>query len=167
MGKNKTWLIIGLCGLTGLIHSTAFAWGGSYHHRGSHWYRHGWFGLDVVVAAPPLGTLVTTLPGGYTTVVVGGAPYYYYDNVYYRRGPSGYVVIPAPVAAPTSVVEPPVLVSQTPVAAGDTATINVPNSNGSYTPVTLVKRGNGYVGPQGEFYAGNPTVEQLKALYGK
>lgn len=49
----------------------------------------------------------------------------------------------------------------------DTVTIYVPNSNGSYTPITLVKHGNGYLGPQGEYYAGNPTVAQLKVLYGR
>ena len=45
--------------------------------------------------------------------------------------------------------------------------INIPNNNGSYTAITLIKRGNGYVGPQGEFYPGKPTVEQLRALYGR
>ena len=49
----------------------------------------------------------------------------------------------------------------------DTLTINIPNSKGSYTSVTLVKRGTGYVGPQGEYYEGHPTVDQLKTLYGK
>ena len=51
-------------------------------------------------------------------------------------------------------------------ALKDTATINIPNSKGGFTPVRLVKHNNGYIGPQGEFYAGHPTVEQLKALYG-
>ena len=27
--------------------------------------------------------------------------------------------------------------------------------------------GDGFVGPQGEYYPGHPTVEQLKILYGK
>jgi len=48
---------------------------------------------------------------------------------------------------------------------GDTATIYVPNSAGRFTPVKLVKRGNGYTGPQGEFYPHSPTIAQLKALY--
>jgi hypothetical protein len=46
-------------------------------------------------------------------------------------------------------------------------TINVPNEKGDFTPVKLVKHDKGYIGPQGEFYADHPTVEQLKALYGK
>jgi hypothetical protein len=44
--------------------------------------------------------------------------------------------------------------------------INIPNSRGGYNPVKLVKTEKGYVGPQGELYAENPTVEQLKVLYG-
>jgi hypothetical protein len=46
-------------------------------------------------------------------------------------------------------------------------TVNVPNTNGSFTPVTLIKQKDGYIGPQGEYYPGNPTVDQLKVLYGK
>ena len=44
--------------------------------------------------------------------------------------------------------------------------INIPNSKGGFTPVRLIKHKNGYIGPQGEFYAGHPTVDALKALYG-
>src|ERR1700691_3305043 len=49
-------------------------------------------------------------------------------------------VIAQPAAAPTSVY------------SGDTVTINVPNSSGGYTAVVLKRSGNGYIGPQGEFY---------------
>lgn len=48
-----------------------------------------------------------------------------------------------------------------------TIVINVPNHNGSYTPIALRKSGRGYIGPQGEYYHGNPTVAQLAALYGR
>ncbi|MDD5216597.1 MAG: DUF6515 family protein [Candidatus Omnitrophica bacterium] len=46
-------------------------------------------------------------------------------------------------------------------------TVNVPNANGSFTPVTLTKSAKGYVGPSGEFYPEKPTEEQLKMLYAK
>lgn len=49
----------------------------------------------------------------------------------------------------------------------DVPAINIPNSRGGYTAVTLKKAGTGYVGPQGEYYSDNPTVEQLKVLYGR
>jgi uncharacterized protein YcfJ len=48
-----------------------------------------------------------------------------------------------------------------------TVTINVTNSNGSITPVTLRKQGVVYIGPRGETYPTLPTQEQLKqAGYG-
>ena len=50
--------------------------------------------------------------------------------------------------------------------AANTTIINVKNSNGSYTPVTLRRVGNQYAGPRGEYYPGLPTEEQLKVAYG-
>ncbi len=69
---------------------------------------------------------------------------------------------PAPVvvAQPSSVVP-------SATYSGDTVTINVPNSNGGYTAVVLKRSGNGFVGPQGEYYAQIPTTAQLQAMYGK
>lgn len=49
----------------------------------------------------------------------------------------------------------------------NTVTINITNSNGSITPVTLRKQGVVYIGPRGETYTSLPTEEQLKkAGYG-
>jgi hypothetical protein len=48
----------------------------------------------------------------------------------------------------------------------NTVTVNVTNSNGSVTPVTLRKQGVGYVGPRGEYYSSLPTSKQLKPVYG-
>ena len=45
--------------------------------------------------------------------------------------------------------------------------VEIPNSDGTYTEVKLTKTEGGYNGPQGEFYKGNPTVKQLKILYGE
>ncbi len=47
-----------------------------------------------------------------------------------------------------------------------TVVINVQNSNGSYTPVTLRRAGNQYIGPRGEYYSALPTEQQLKVAYG-
>ena len=52
-------------------------------------------------------------------------------------------------------------------ADGTSITVNVPNANGSYTPVVIHQSGNGFVGPQGEYYEVMPTKKQLKALYGR
>jgi hypothetical protein len=51
-------------------------------------------------------------------------------------------------------------------SVGDSVTLYVPNSKGRFTAVTLIKRANGYSGPQGEFYPNNPTIAQLRAIYG-
>lgn len=50
--------------------------------------------------------------------------------------------------------------------AANTVVINVKNSNGSVTPVTLQRQGNEYVGPRGEHYIQLPTEEQLRSIYG-
>jgi hypothetical protein len=106
---------------------------------------------------------VTTLPYGHRTVVIGGRGYYTYDNIYYSRCPTGYVVVPQPVY-----VNPAPVQTIVPVQGqdGEAIVVNVPNSTGGFTPVRLTRSRDGYVGPQGEYYAGNPTVQQLKVLYG-
>jgi len=47
-----------------------------------------------------------------------------------------------------------------------TYVVNVQNSNGSYTPVTLHRVGGEWIGPRGERYMALPTQEQLRPLYG-
>lgn len=125
-----------------------------YHYYGGRFYQPSWFGFDIALRIPSIGTVISTLPFGYRTVVVGGDTYYNYDNIYYRSYPNkGYVV-----------VQQPTVVTQ---FEYNTVVVNVPDTNGGYTAVTLMRHGDGYVGPQGEYYPGNPTVEQLKALYGR
>jgi len=48
----------------------------------------------------------------------------------------------------------------------NTTVVNITNSNGSITPVTLRRSGNVWVGPRGEQYMSMPTPEQLKPIYG-
>lgn len=97
--------------------------------------------------------------------MVGNNRYYYYDDVYYVDSPTGYIVVPEPVTTTRVVAVQPAatVVSNVP---GEVIVVNVPNSNGSFTPVKMTKRNDGYVGPQGEYYASHPTVAQLKVLYG-
>jgi hypothetical protein len=140
-----------------------------YSYHDGRFYRPGLFGFEFVLGIPPVGAIVTALPAGHRTIIVAGASYYYYENIYYRPCPTGYVVVsaPAPVPTPAPVVYAPAANVQFQAPVQERVTVNVPNSNGSYTPVTLTRRENGYVGPQGEFYPQNPTVEQLRALYGR
>ncbi len=131
-----------------------------YHYRNGRFFRVGWFGLEIAVVTPPMGAVITVLPFGHRIVVVNGATYYSYNNIYYQPCPMGYVVIPQPL-------ERTVVLAENRVLASGNVTINVPNVNGSYTSIMLVKKDNGYIGPQGEYYPEHPTIEQLKALYGR
>ncbi|MCM8794340.1 MAG: glycine zipper domain-containing protein [Candidatus Omnitrophica bacterium] len=47
-----------------------------------------------------------------------------------------------------------------------TVVINVRNTNGSITPITIRREGNLYVGPRGEIYTQLPTEDQLRPVYG-
>jgi uncharacterized protein YcfJ len=47
-----------------------------------------------------------------------------------------------------------------------TYVVNVQNSNGSITPVTLHRAGGEWIGPRGERYLSLPTAEQLRPVYG-
>jgi hypothetical protein len=47
-----------------------------------------------------------------------------------------------------------------------TSYVNIPNPNGSVTPVMIKRQGNVWVGPKGEQYTSYPTVDQLKPVYG-
>jgi hypothetical protein len=157
---------------------SAFRGGGGFYHS-----NHGNYGWGVpywftdYTPVPPIGAFVAYLPDGYTRVLVDGSTYYYGSGYYLMPYSSGYVVVAEPVNA---IVEMPAVVApdqaqgvragtqpmESKTTSHDTTTINVPNSKGGFTQVTLVKHKNGYVGPQGEFYASHPTVDELKALYG-
>ncbi|MFA5117262.1 MAG: DUF6515 family protein [Candidatus Omnitrophota bacterium] len=186
----KVFLMVLLCLLTIAPYSAAFARDGGrgygdmrgYHRGGGHYrshreavvvdhrrhyyhygrfYRPGRFGFSYRFNAPIRGAFITHLPFGYSTVIVAGEPYYRYNHIYYRRHQRGYYVVPAPV-----IIAPPQVEPLTAASGSGIVTINVPNARGGYNAVTLEKRGTGYIGPQGEYYEGNPTMEQLRALYG-
>ena len=145
--------------------------GGRYTYRDHRYYREGaWW--DFGVTALAVGAILASRPDNGRYVVVNGANYYYVDGNYYQQVPQGYMLVQAPVvvAAPATnyYVAPaaPVIV-QSPAGEGQPVDVNVPNSDGTFTKITLFRHGNGYKGPQGEFYPGNPSVEQLRALYGR
>jgi hypothetical protein len=180
MLKSKVLVVaVLLLAFTVSYSANAFAWGGRgggshghYYYRGGRWHDSGWFWGSFATGLA-LGAIVATLPPYHETVYVRGAPYYYYDGTYYRPYSTGYIVVPAPatttvvtVPAATNVVIAPA-VTQPQVVSGETAVVNIPNAGGGYTPVTLTKYKTGYLGPQGEYYEGHPTVDQLRVLYGR
>lgn len=134
---------------------------------------------DYVLVNPPVGAYVNWIPPDFQPVIINGRTFYTDNGVYYRLTPNGYKVVQPPVvyAQPQEVIEAqPVVAAPAPPAPPampmpadpqGSFTVNVPNSSGGYTSVVVTRSGNGYVGPQGEFYATFPTVAQLKAMYGK
>ena len=123
--------------------STAFAWGGHWS-RTSRRHKRSYLHSNY-----------------YALPIVGGLTYLYLYSLANRKQETTYYVMP-------STVERVIVSSERPIRGrSESVVINIPNSNGSYTQVTLTKSGDGYIGPQGEYYTGHPTVEELKVLYGE
>ena len=135
-----------------------------------------------VVVPAPVGAVVTAVPPGCQPVIVDGTTYYTINGVTYMYTPNGYQVVPPPMSiVRREPVSPTVLISQqapnisakppapppATTKTEDVYTVNIPNVRGTYTPVTLRRSGNGFVGPQGEYYTEFPRIEQLKVMYGK
>ncbi len=124
-----------------------------------------------VVIAPPVGVVVDEIPWGCHRVIVNGRIYYTNGNVYYQSTRDGYVVVDSPlVVAPSQVTvintpqtDPNVYINNN----VESFTVNIPNHRGGYTAVSLQRSGDGFIGPQGEFYPDFPSVEQLKVMYAK
>jgi hypothetical protein len=95
-----------------------------------------------------------------TTFIYKGTPYFYYNGVYFMRVGNVFAATTPPF---TGYSNPDAAYAQG--QATDTVTCNVPAGEG-FVPVKLVKLDKGYVGPQGEFYPAEPTVDELKSIYG-
>jgi hypothetical protein len=121
---------------------------------------------EYIVVPPPSGIVVYALPAQYNQVVIDGTVYYTYNGVYYSRVAQGYQVVPPP----------PVVVDAATVSAVSTSsapdeeevfTVNIPLAKGGYKAVVIKRDGEGFQGPQGEFYPEFPKVQQLKVMYAK
>ncbi len=163
-----------------------------YYDEGVYYQR---MGNGYIVVSEPVGPVVTTIPAGYQPTIINGVAYYTINGATYMSTPNGYQVVPqptivqavpqpaivqvapqpnivvapnsaAPQAAPNPAVENTVQGSSA-ANAQDSFTVNIPNSKGTYTPVTLQRFGNGFIGPQREYYTQFPSIEQLKVMYAK
>ena len=144
--------------------------GGRYYYYDGVYYTR--VERDYVVIAPPTGAVVSTIPDHYQTVVINGVTYYRADGAYYVYTHQGYQVVPQPVvvaAQPAPVSPASTQVTVVPAASNtdEMYTLNIPNDKGGYAAVTIKRSGNGFTGPQGEFYAEFPKVAQLRAMYAK
>jgi hypothetical protein len=152
---------------------TIWAGGARYYYYDGLYYSYAGYG-DYVIVNPPVGAYVAAIPPDFQPVLINGRTYYTDNGVYYiLTRHHGYKVVVAPVvyAQPQQVVvtqaPPAVVAAPVTVNAQDAFPVNIPNNSGGYTSVVIKRSGNGYVGPQGEFYAQFPSVSQLKAMYGK
>ena len=152
---------------------TIWAGGSRYYYYDGLYYTYAGYG-DYVIVNPPVGAYVSTIPPDFQPVLINGRTYYTDNGVYYiLTRHHGYKVVVEPVvyAQPQQVVvtQPAPVVVSAPVAVNtqDAFPVNIPNNSGGYTSIIIKRSGNGYVGPQGEFYAQFPSVAQLKAMYGK
>lgn len=144
-------------------------WPGSYYY-GDPYYHHYY---DPYYADPyyyPATVVVAS--SNYQPVVVNGVTYYVNNGVYYVYTQYGYQAVSTPVATSQPVVQVPTVVASTPTVStaastDDSITINIPNNKGGYSAVLLKRSGNGFIGPQGEFYSEFPKVSQLQVMYGK
>ena len=138
-----------------------------YYHQG-YFYRRG---VDrYVIVNAPVGAVIPEVPYGYEIIVVNGRRYLHYNHTYYLKEPRGYVVVADPLYdGVTLPLDTPALERFHPVppdASPGQYTVNIPDAQGGYIPVTLARKGGGFIGPQGEYYPEFPSVEQLKVMYG-
>jgi len=146
-------------------------WPGSYYY-GDPYYYHPYYADPYYYPST-----VVVSSSSYQPVIVNGVTYYVNNGVYYLYTQYGYQAVPAPAGASLPVITPVTTpsvevasvspISSTPGVGEDSITINIPNNKGGYTAVLLKKSGNGFIGPQGEFYPEFPKVSQLQTMYGK
>ena len=137
-------------------------WPGSYYYGNPYYYP---YYADPYYAP----SYVVVSSSNYQPVVVNGVTYYINNGVYYIYTQYGYqaVATPVGVTAPATQIAPAMVTSAVNTSTDETLTINIPNDKGGYSAVLLKKSGNGFIGPQGEFYSEFPKVSQLKLMYGK
>lgn len=124
-----------------------------------------------VVVQPPVAAASVIAPPVITPLAAAVAPAPAPISAMPAAAPS----MTAPQAAPQQVPAPSQAAQAAapdeddkPTSDGDNKfDIYIPNNNGSYTLVTLMKTDKGFLGPQGEFYEDHPTVEQLRKRYNK
>lgn len=148
-------------------HHTLIALGGHRYYYSDGVYYRGYPGNYEIISAP-IGVVVSSIPWGYHQRWIHGKIYYEYNDTYYVPILGGYQVVQPPIIEQTTTMIAPQRQANFIVAdINEDLTINIPNLQGGYTPVILKRSGNGFIGPQGEFYSEFPRVSQLKVMYGK
>ena len=84
----------------------------------------------------------------------------YIDRANYV-GPADYVPIEP------EYINGPLVISNVIALPTDEFTVNIPNTHGGYNAVVIKRSGDGFIGPQGEYYPEFPRVFQLQMKYGQ
>lgn len=142
-------------------------WPGSYYYGSPYYYPYYPYYADPYYTAPYYPEYAVVSSSSYQPVVVNGVTYYVNNGVYYIYTQYGYQAVPTPAGVAPVVQTATVIANSASTDTVDSITINIPNNKGGYTAVVLKKSGNGYIGPQGEFYSEFPKVSQLQTMYGK
>lgn len=113
----------------------------------------------------PIGAVVGAIPAHCSIENSNGINYYICNGVDYTWTVDGYRVVSSSVSMDqeSSVMDANAPAGNSPASF----TINIPKINGEYVPVILTRSGNGFIGPQGEFYAQFPAVSLLGVIYGQ
>ncbi|MFA5369121.1 MAG: DUF6515 family protein [Candidatus Omnitrophota bacterium] len=150
--------------LSGLIAGAVIYAGSRYYFYRGYFYEKLPYGYVIVPA--PAGAVITALPAGHRAVVVNKTKYYYYNRTYYTRVKQGYIVVDSPIRGIITPAVPQEAV--TPAEPDSSAyTVNIVNSDATYTAVVLKGYKDGFMGPQGEWYPVFPSVKQLRVMYGE
>lgn len=139
----------------------SYAWGHGYqghgyqgHFSGGGFHGHGYYHSYI-------GLGFNYVPG----------PYYYDPGYYYPGYYDPGILVSQPVVQTSNIIVQPSTTVVTTAAnyetTDDSFIINIPNSAGGFTSVLIKKSGNGFIGPQGEYYPEFPRVSQLKVMYGR
>ena len=129
---TKVFLVIALVFFSIISVKDAFAWGG---------------GRD---CASSKKVVVSNLPFGCRAITARNARYYYnHSSVYYKRSPSGYIVISDPNY----------------YSERGRVVVNIFDLQRGIFAITLNRFRNGYLGPMNEYYSVLPTAVQLRLRY--
>jgi len=88
---------------------------------------------------------------------IGPSDYSYIDPIYI----DGPLVLTKAPSTPALAPVPNLSITQT-----QEYTVNIPNTRGWYNTVVIKRSGDGFVGPQGEYYPEFPKIFQLQMKYG-
>ena len=136
--------------------------GRKYKYHDGHYYKkhsHGW-----KYVRAPRGACITRLPRGHKKVRIGKRHYYVHNGVYYISVSNGYEVVKDPTPG-YSVTKRVKVYADHDDYDFETFTLKIPRKYGGYESIRLTRDGEGFVGPQGEYYDRFPRVAQLRVIY--